>query len=253
MEARLQANRPSTVSDLQRLQKHTGYAFRDEALLTLALTHPSLANDPAGSNPNNQRLEFLGDAVLQLVLSEELYTKFPLVGEGLLTKTRAELVNRDSLAEQAILTGLGPLLLLSKGEELNGGRERPSILADAYEAFLGAVFLDGGYPAARTLVLRQFGERLELMDSPTVLRNPKGELQELLQAISPEHPAYELLAIDGPDHDREFEAAVYYRGAEIGRGRGKSKKAAESHAAAAALEAYRCGRFDQMENPSNPS
>ena len=241
------------MTDLQPLQQRIGYSFQDEALLTLALTHPSLANEPAGTNENNQRLEFLGDAVLQLILSEELYAKFPLVGEGLLTKTRAELVNRDSLAEQCALIGLGDLLLLSKGEEQNGGRTRPSILADAYEAFVGAIFLDAGYATTRDLVLRQFAERLEIMDSPTALRNPKGELQELLQAISPEHPAYELLAVDGPDHDREFEAAVYYRGEEIGRGRGKSKKAAESQAAAAALENYRNGAFKRPDDDGNPS
>jgi len=238
------------VSDLHPSREHIGHSFRDEALLTLALTHPSLANEPANENQNNQRLEFLGDAVLQLILSEELYAKFPTVGEGLLTKTRAELVNRDSLAEQSAQIGLGDLLLLSKSEEQNGGRTRPSILADAYEAFVGAVFLDAGYAATRDLVLLQFADRLEIMDSPTALRNPKGELQELLQAISPEHPSYELLTVDGPDHDREFEAAVYYRSEEIGRGRGKSKKAAESQAAAAALEAYRHGRFTHKDEDS---
>lgn len=235
------------MSDLKSLQERIGYTFADENLLTLALTHPSLANEPANASQNNQRLEFLGDAVLQLILSEELYAKFPTVGEGLLTKTRAELVNRDSLAEQSTCLDLGNLLLLSKGEEQNGGRSRPSILADAYEAFVGALFLDAGYAAARDLVLRQYADRLEIMDSPTALRNPKGELQELLQAISPEHPSYELLAVDGPDHDREFEAAVYYRGDEIGRGRGKSKKAAESQAAAAALESYRSGPLSQRQ------
>ncbi|MBL6764433.1 MAG: ribonuclease III [Verrucomicrobiae bacterium] len=220
-----------------------GHIFQDETLLTQALTHPSLSSEPSGTNQNNQRLEFLGDAVLQLILSEELFKKFPNVGEGLLTKTRAELVNRDSLAGQCRLLKLGDLLLLSKGEEQNGGRTRPSILADAYEAFIGAVFLDAGYTAAREIVLQQFADRLEIMDSPTALRNPKGELQELLQAISPDHPSYELLTVVGPDHDREFEAAVYYRGEEVGRGRGKSKKAAESQAAENALERYRGGEL----------
>lgn len=233
------------MPDLKPLQERIGYAFQDEALLTLALTHPSLANEPINASQNNQRLEYLGDAVLQLILSAELYAKFPAVGEGVLTKTRAELVNRDSLAEQSTLLDLGKLLLLSKGEEQNGGRTRPSILADAYEAFLGAVFLDAGYATTRDLVLRQFADRLEIMDAPTVLRNPKGELQELLQAISPEHPSYETLNVEGPDHDRKFEAAVFYRGEEIGRGTGKSKKAAESQAAASALEHYRNGAFDK--------
>jgi len=232
------------VSELAKLQQRIGYTFRDEALLRLALTHPSVSADRGALYHNNQRLEFLGDAVLQLVLSEELYRKFPRVGEGLLTKTRAELVNRDTLAQQSRAIGLQRLIQLSKGEEQNQGRERPSILADAYEAFVGAVFLDGGYPAAHGMVLRQFADRLEIMDTPTALRNPKGELQELLQALSPEHPQYEVVRVSGPDHDREFECAVLYRGQVIGRGVGKSKKAAESNAAAEALERYQSGEFD---------
>lgn len=234
------------MSELGQLQERTGYSFKDEALLQLALTHPSVGTDHGTPYHNNQRLEFLGDAVLQLVLSEELYRKFPRVGEGLLTKTRAELVNRDTLAQQSRAIGLQHLIQLSKGEEQNQGRERPSILADAYEAFIGAVFLDGGYPASHEIVLRQFADRLEIMDTPTALRNPKGELQELLQAVSPEHPQYEVINVSGPDHDREFECAVMYRGQVIGRGAGKSKKAAESNAANEALERYKSGKFNPV-------
>lgn len=231
------------MSDTDQLQERVGYSFKDDALLTLALTHPSVGHDHTTPFQNNQRLEFLGDAVLQLVLSEELYRKFPRVGEGLLTKTRAELVNRDTLAQQSRAIGLQNLIEMSKGEEQNQGRDRPSIQADAYESFIGAIFLDGGYPAAHEVVLRQYADRLEIMDSPTALRNPKGELQELLQAISPEHPQYDVINISGPDHDREFECAVMYRGQVIGHGAGKSKKSAESNAAAEALEQYRSGKI----------
>ena len=229
------------MSDLTEFQERLDYRFKNLDLLNLALTHPSVGNDSGESNDNNQRLEFLGDAVLQLILSEELYIKFPQVGEGILTKTRAELVNRNTLAEQAREFRLDHLIRLSRGEEQNNGRNRPSILADAYEAFIGALFLDGGYGAARRIVLNQFADRLEIMESPTTMRNPKGELQELLQAVSPEHPHYELANVDGPDHDRVFECTVSYRNEVIGRGSGKSKKAAESNAAVEALERYRNG------------
>ncbi len=233
------------MSNLNEFQGRIGYRFKDEGQLTLALTHPSMGHEHESAVHNNQRLEFLGDAVLQLVLSDHLYAKFPQVGEGLLTKTRAELVNRSTLAEQARLIGLGQLLILSKGEEQNGGRQRPSTLADAYESFIGAVFLDAGYDYTRKFIMSQFTERLEHMDTPTALRNPKGELQEILQSISPDHPHYEQTNVRGPDHDRVFECAVFYRNHEIGRGVGKSKKAAESRAAAEALDRYKSGELDK--------
>jgi ribonuclease III len=227
------------------MQQRIGYRFKDPELLTLALTHPSMGPGPDASPQNNQRLEFLGDAVLQLVLSDHLYRKFPRVGEGLLTKTRAELVNSATLAEQSRLIGLGNHLLLSKGEEQNGGRARLSTLADVFESFIGAVFLDGGYEAAAEFITSQFVERLDHMDSPTALSNPKGELQEILQSISPEHPHYQQVDVTGPDHDRVFECAVFFRNQEIGRGQGKSKKAAESRAAGEAMERYKSGELNK--------
>lgn len=239
------------MPNLEELQQRIGYRFSNPELLTLALTHPSMGNEQGNSLQNNQRLEFLGDAVLQLVLSEHLYRKFPNVGEGLLTKTRAELVNRSTLAEQSRMIGLGRHLILSRGEEQNGGRNRVSTLADVYESFLGAVFLDAGYEHAKQFIDAQFEERLNHMDTPTALHNPKGELQEILQSISPDHPHYEQLGVTGPDHDRVFECAVFYRQREIGRGKGKSKKAAESRAAAEALERYKSGEFT-LEPDASP-
>ena len=229
----------AAVSDYDNLQERLGYRFRDQELLQLALTHPSVAHEQGLPVQTNQRLEFLGDAVLQLVLTRELYDKFPAFGEGPLTKGRAKLVNRRTLAEHARRLGLGTYLILSRGEELHGGRERLSGLADTFEALLGAIFLDGGFEAARDFILRQFhGEFGELSALP-ILENPKGELQELLQSVSTEAPQYSVVSATGPDHDRLFECTVLHRGVELARGRGKSKKAAESEAALVALSKLR--------------
>ncbi len=227
------------MSGLETLQAETGHQFRDEALLGLALTHPSVAHGQRDAVRHNQRLEFLGDAVLQLILTRELYERFPDLEEGPLTKARATLVNRRFLAEQGRRLRLGAYLVLSRGEEQSGGRDRDSTLADAFEAFLGAVFLDAGLEAARAFVLRQFQTPLAQLAPDPDLDNPKGELQELLQADSVEAPRYRVERVTGPDHDRLFECAVFHGGRELGRGRGKSKKAAESQAARAALQQRR--------------
>ncbi|MEN9576523.1 MAG: hypothetical protein RL514_4378 [Verrucomicrobiota bacterium] len=227
------------MSSLDALQARLGHSFRDPALLLLALTHPSISHESGTDQNHNQRLEYLGDAVLQLALTRELYDRYPQHDEGPLTKIRAQLVNQVSLAEQGRLLGLGEHLILSRGEHLNGGRERPSILADAYEALLGALFLDGGYDVARAFVLRSFQESLGDIEAGAATDNPKGALQEIMQAISSEAPQYQILAATGPDHDRSYECAVFHRGEEVGRGKGKSKKMSESQAAAAALELLR--------------
>jgi ribonuclease III len=233
------------VPDLSEFQTRLGYAFRDEARLRLALTHPSVAHEIGAPSPcgdeaqrrpaHNQRLEFLGDAVLQLVLTHELHEKFPEFDEGPLTKARAKLVNRRTLAERARVLGLGAHLILSRGEESHGGRERASALADAFEALLGAIFLDGGFESAREFILREFGAAFGKLSVLPIIENPKGELQELLQARSPEAPEYQVVSATGPDHDRIFECTVHHGGVELARGSGKSKKAAESDAALAAL------------------
>ena len=232
------------MSGCAELQDRVGYTFRAPGLLQLALTHPSVAHEQGVPVQTNQRLEFLGDAVLQLVLTCELYEKFPAFGEGPLTKARAKLVNRRTLAERARQIGLGQNLILSRGEEMHGGRERPSALADTYEALLGAIFLDGGFEVARAFILREFlGAFGELAVIP-ILENPKGELQEMLQSVSSEAPRYHVVSVTGPDHDRVFECTVHHAGVELARGRGKSKKTAESEAALAAL-----ARLRQKEQP----
>lgn len=227
------------MSAFAALQIRLDYSFRDESLLRLALTHPSIAYEQGVPVQHNQRLEFLGDAVLQLALTRELYERFPAVGEGPLTKARAKLVNRRTLAVHGRELGLGAHLILSRGEELHGGRERPSALADAYEALVGALFLDGGYDAARDFIRREFTPAFGELDVIPILENPKGELQELLQSRSPEAPKYHVVSAAGPDHDRVFECTVHHAGVELARGVGKSKKAAESEAALAALNKLR--------------
>ena len=238
------------MSDLAAFQARLGYTFRDEALLRLALTHPSIAHEQGTPVQHNQRLEFLGDAVLQLALTRELYEKFPDFNEGPLTKARAKLVNRRTLAVHGRDLRLGEHLILSRGEELHGGRERPSALADAYEALIGAIFLDGGYELAREFILREFAAACSGLDPIPILENPKGELQEFLQARSSEAPQYRVISASGPDHDRMFECTVHHGGIELARGAGKSKKAAESEAALAALKKLREQTSSPVESPS---
>jgi ribonuclease-3 len=225
-----------THPDLDQLQKVLGYEFNDSELLQLAITHPSVGQDPDQIDQHNQRLEFLGDAVLQLVLTTELYLRYPSTSEGALTKARAQMVNRQALADQSKRINLGNHLILSKGEETTGGRERPSALADTYEAVLGAIYLDGGLEEASKFIVRCFTKELHQNFSARNAGNPKGELQELLQSKAKEPPIYEIVDVSGPDHDREFRCVVTHSGIALGEGVDKSKKAAESKAADKALQ-----------------
>ena len=240
----LEDSGPSPASDLGGLQVEIGFAFRDTRLLEMALTHPSVTHESGLQIPHNQRMEFLGDAVLQLVLTHELYLKFPELEEGPLTQARAQMVNRRTLARQADRLKLGPRLRMSRGEELSGGRHRASALADAFEALLGAVYLDSGFETARSFVLRQFSTMFGELHVLPNLDNPKGELQEMLQARSPEPPQYRQISASGPDHDRSFECEVSHMGMVLGFGRGKSKKTAEANAALEALGG--------LSKPGNP-
>jgi ribonuclease-3 len=236
------------VPKIAQLQKRLSCHFCDPELLRLALTHPSVAHEQNASAQTNQRLEYLGDAVLQLVLTRELYEKFPAFGEGPLTKARAKLVNRRTLADHARALGLGEYIILSRGEEMHGGRERPSALADAFEAVLGAIFLDGGFEKARDFILHEFADAFGTLAVIPTLENPKGELQELLQSLSSQAPRYHVVTATGPDHDRVFECTVHHDGVELARGSGKSKKAAESEAALAALTRLRKEKLEQPQS-----
>jgi len=227
------------VPDIVSFQARLGYSFQAPALLRLALTHPSVIHEPGGSKQHNQRLEFLGDAVLQLVLSRELYERFPHFEEGPLTQARAKLVNRQALSIHGRALGLGVELVLSHGEEISGGRSRGSALADAFEALVGAIFMDGGFDAARAFILRQFSDSLAGLATEPIIANPKGQLQELLQAIAAPAPEYRVVSATGPDHKRVFECVVLHEGVELASGSGHSKRNAESNAALQALTRLR--------------
>ncbi len=222
---------------MESLESRLGYKFRNSLLLAEAMTHPSLAYESQRPHFDNQRLEFLGDAVLQLILTEDLYKMFPDFPEGRLTKLRSQLVSRRALARFALTIDLGSYVLLGKGEEATGGRRRMSTLADGFEALIGAVYLDSGYTGARDLVLRLFQSEIEALAGSPEERNPKGELQECLQAISPQAPSYRILGESGPDHRKVFQAEVSWKGMILAVGKGKSKKEAEARAAGEALRA----------------
>lgn len=223
------------MSDLASFQSSLGFTFQNEGLLVLALTHPSLSHEEDSPLPHNQRLEFLGDAVLQFILTVEMYRRFPDYGEGQLTQARARLVNQRTLADKAQLIRLGDVIRMSRGEEQSGGRTRPSILADTFEAVLGAMHLDQGLEKTGLWVLPLFERDISEISLPSEFDNPKGQLQEILQSESSGHPIYNVESVTGPDHDRVFECSVSHRGNVLGRGNGKSKKAAEARAALDAL------------------
>ena len=222
---------------MEPLESRINYKFRNSLLLGEALTHPSLAYESQKPHFDNQRLEFLGDAVIQLIITEELYGRFPFFSEGQLTKLRSRLVSRTALAKFASHIHLGDYVLLGKGEQASGGNKRNSTLADALEALIGAIYIDSGHKAAQTILLRLIGNELDKMEDSPQEMNPKGQLQELLQAIHPEAPEYNLVSESGPDHRRVFQAQVLWRGAVLASGKGKSKKEAEARAAAEALRA----------------
>jgi len=210
--------------------------IRDAGLLRQALTHTSYSNEhrvPGSSS--NERLEFLGDAVLELVMSDHLYRSFPRLSEGELTELRARVVCEAALAKQARRLGLGELLRLGRGEEAAGGRTRPSLLADAFEAVVGAVYLEGGLPAAQRFILAQLGATVAASAQAGANTNFKSMLQEFVQGQGRAAPVYRLLAERGPDHAKEYEVAALVDGREVGRGSGRRKQEAEQEAARHAL------------------
>lgn len=218
------------------LQQHLGYQFHDQALLHKALTHKSYANEHRTSDVlDNERLEFLGDAVLDLVVSQAIFKVRPRLAEGEMTRVRAEVVSEKSLADLARDLGIGATLLLGRGEELTGGRNKDSLLADATEAVFGAVFCDGGFAEVNRVVLGLVeGLILEAASSKTGL-DAKTRLQEILQAREGRLPRYVLAGTEGPDHDRLYRIDVQFDGATIATGQGRTKKQAEQEAAGKAL------------------
>lgn len=217
------------------LEQRLKYKFRNPLLLAEALTHPSLGHETQRHHFDNQRLEFLGDAVLQLIFTEWLFDHFPTFSEGQLTKMRSRFVSRDGLKMHAERLGLGQHLMMGRGEEASGGRERVSSLADAYEALIGAIYLDSDYVTVRRIVLTEARQDLEALDVDPPDANPKGRLQETLQAISPVSPSYPIVSAEGPEHQKKFVAVVTWNGLQLGEGSGRSKKDAETAAAKDAL------------------
>jgi len=218
------------------LEERIGYKFRNSLLLAEALTHPSVGHETQRHHFNNQRLEFLGDAILQLVITEYLFNHFSAEAEGQLTKLRSRLVSRETLRVRAAALDLGRYLMIGRGEEASGGRERASTLADAYEALIGAIYLDSDLETAGKFILAQAKPDLEEVAEEPVDINPKGHLQELLQSISPRSPAYELISESGPEHDKTFVVKCVWENMVLGQGSGRSKKQAETAAAIDAMK-----------------
>lgn len=225
---------------IKNIGKRLGVRWKNTELLNNALTHSSFSIEGKGRPASNQRLEFLGDAVLELVVSEFLYNSFPQYTEGDLTKLRAAIVCEPSLARVARKLGLGEYLYMSRGEEKSGGRERSSILADTFESVLGAVYLDGGLEEAGKFALGHLEEVVADVLEGRVDRDYKTELQEILQKRSSSTVSYVILKEDGPAHNRFFTAGVMFMGKQMGVGAGHSKKEAEQQAARHALERMDC-------------
>ena len=226
----------SATRSAEQLQSALGITFKDLANLERALYHRSFLNEAEEDVESNERLEFLGDAVLGLIISEKLYKDYPAMTEGQLSQVRAILVRWDALARAAERISLGEYLVLGRGEEMSGGRQRPSNLAGALEALIGAAFIDGGMKLATTLVLQLLGPDLAEIQASGFTVDSKSELQHLAQTQYHEIPQYILISSEGPDHAKLFTVEVSVGDQVLGRGQGRNKKQAELNAARQALE-----------------
>lgn len=224
------------IKELKELEEKLGYVFKKKYVLNRAMTHSSYANQMGLHYiEHNERLEFLGDSVLSLVVSEYIFKKYKNKPEGKLSKIRASIVCESSLYEMAKNIALGQYMLIGKGEEATGGRERVSILADAYEALIAAIYIDGGFESASQFIISQMEEKIESTVKSAHTKDYKSRLQELVQKEQAANIIYEIENEEGPDHDKVFYAKVSLNGKDAGRGRGKSKKEAEQEAAKCAL------------------
>lgn len=220
---------------MNELEKKINYKFKDKKYLNVALTHSSFANEKKDHTKSNERLEFLGDSVLSIVVSDYIFKKLPNLPEGELTKLRASLVCEKSLCEFAKELGLGDYLKLSKGEAKSGGASRASILSDAFEAVIASIYLDGGLEEAKKFILKYVIPAIE-NPKPVVFRDYKTDLQEIIQKNPEDVLEYVLVNESGPDHKKHFVVEVRLDNNVIGKGGGKSKKEAEQRAAREALE-----------------
>jgi ribonuclease-3 len=225
------------LTELHVLEKEIGITFKDASLLKQVFIHSSYSNEnPEYANMNNERLEFLGDSVLNFVISVKIYQEFPSLPEGKLTEIRVSLIREETLAQMASDLALGVYMYLGKGEETTGGRGRQTNLADTFEALIGALFLDQGMSTTREFILRQFDAQLGTITSDTIATNYKSMLQEFTQAEYTMLPHYQLVKETGPDHAKNFTIKVMLGDRVLGTGNGKSKKAAEMEAACKACE-----------------
>jgi ribonuclease III len=222
--------------ELAELQVTLGHSFNSRELLEEALTHRSYINETPMHLRDNERLEFLGDSVLALVVNEYIYKRFPTYQEGELAKIKAKVVSEETLAGIARELDTGRFLLLGRGEEHTGGRDRVSILADTVEAIIGAIYLDAGLKAARRFVIDMLKERILSFGKIPTRLDPKSAVQEFVQKVYRTKPEYRLVAESGPDHSKSFEVILIINGREIARGSGSSIRRAETAAAIAALE-----------------
>jgi ribonuclease-3 len=221
---------------LEQLQQSLGYRFADRTNLHQALTHPSFHNEQDAGDGDYQRLEFLGDAILGMLLAETLFARFPEAAEGELSRSRAQMAGQVTLAQIARTMGFGEFIQLGRGEELTAGEDKDSILSDVVESLIAAVYLDGGLDAARRLVIHMFDDLLDLPREKATARDPKSELQEALSARGLTPPEYRLAEESGPPHDRQFRFFVLMDDRVVGEGQGRSKKIAQQAAATRALE-----------------
>ncbi len=231
-----QSQGPERRKELAKFQRELGVKFRRGELLEEALSHSSFVNEaPDQKLPHNEKLEFLGDAVLELIMSHELFNDYPEYGEGELTKLRAAVVRKTTLAKVAKQIDIGPYILLGKGEEQGGGRKRNALLADALEAVIGALYLDGGLEKARKFILDHFADEIERLSQDHHKMDYKSILQEITQSRFQTLPRYTVIGETGPPHDRIYEVSITIAREPYGIGKGRNKKDAQQKAARAAL------------------
>lgn len=219
------------------IQKNIGITFKNPQLLEIALTHRSYLNEHQGAKiENNERLEYLGDAVLELIISDYIFRKYPGKAEGELTSIRSAVVRTESLAEESRKLGIGEHLRMSKGEEDSGGKDKDYLLANAYEAVLGAIYLDSGMESCVQFVTRTLIPKIDNIVENNLFIDPKTQAQEIIQSKYKTTPTYEIVKEEGPDHDKKFTVALLINKKEKAQGQGTSKQKAEESAALAAIE-----------------
>lgn len=233
----MNSNSKEEVINIPVLEKKINYVFKDRITILTAITHSSYANEKKAKKPKyNERLEFLGDSVLSLTISEHLFNMYPELPEGELTVTRSKIVCESSLARCAADIGLGELLLLGKGEELSGGRNKSSILSDAYEALIGAIYIDGGFKTAKAFILKHMESIIQNSMQGKLFYDYKTQLQEKIQQKGEQQITYSIIGESGPDHNKTFVTQIEINNVVCGKGSGRSKKESEQNAAKDALD-----------------